>query len=69
MKRNFLWQDQDIKKAATESVTACNSLWTSLGLNQGPPDYESVALYGIEKLRFPMQPTELQALCTSLLTG
>ncbi len=20
------------------------SLWTSLGLNQGPPDYESVAL-------------------------
>ena len=45
------------------------SLWTSLGLNQGPPDYESVALYGIEKLRFPMQPTELQVLCTSLLTS
>ena len=44
-------------------------LWTSLGLNQGPPDYESVALFGIEKLRFPMQPTELQVLCTSLLTS
>ena len=40
------------KKAVTKFVTAF--LWTSLGLNQGPPDYESVALYGgclkIEKL-------------------
>ena len=34
-------------------------MWTSQGLNLGPPDYESVALFGIEKLRFPMQPTEL----------
>ena len=25
-------------------VTASFSMWTSLGLNQGPPDYESVAL-------------------------
>ena len=62
------------KKIATRLlVTAWFSLlyvlWTSLGLNQGPPDYESVALFGIEKLRFPMQPTELQALCTSLLTS
>ena len=32
------------KKAATKFVTACFPLWTSLGLNQGPPDYESVAL-------------------------
>ena len=55
------------KKAVTKFVTAF--LWTSQGLNLGPPDYESVALYGIEKLRFPMQPTELQVLCTSLLTG
>ena len=55
------------KKAVTNFVTAF--LWTSQGLNLGPPDYESVALYGIEKLRFPMQPTELQVLCTSLLTG
>ena len=38
------------------------------GLNLGPPDYESVALYGIEKLRFPMQPTELQVLCKRLQT-
>ena len=37
-------------------------------LNLGPPDYESVALYGIEKLRFPMQPTELQVLCKRLQT-
>ena len=48
-------------------------LWTSQGLNLGPPDYESVALYGIEKLRFPMQPTELQptelqVLCKRLQT-
>lgn len=35
----------------------------------GVYDYESVALFGIEKLRFPMQPTELQVLCTSLLTS
>ena len=54
------------KKAVTNFVTAF--LWTSQGLNLGPPDYESVALYGIEKLRFPMQPTELQVLCTSLST-
>ena len=26
------------------SVSAWFSMWTSLGLNQGPPDYESVAL-------------------------
>ena len=32
------------KKAVTNFVTASFSLWTSLGLNQGPPDYESVAL-------------------------
>ena len=32
------------KKAATKFVTAWFPLWTSLGLNQGPPDYESVAL-------------------------
>ena len=32
------------KKAATKFVTASFSKWTSLGLNQGPPDYESVAL-------------------------
>ena len=25
-------------------VSACFSLWTSQGLNLGPPDYESVAL-------------------------
>ena len=29
------------KKAATKFVTASFSMWTSLGLNQGPPDYES----------------------------
>ena len=33
---------KSIKKAAAESAAAF--LWTSLGLNQGPPDYESVAL-------------------------
>ena len=32
------------EKAATKFVTASFSAWTSLGLNQGPPDYESVAL-------------------------
>ena len=32
------------KKAATKFVTASFLRWTSLGLNQGPPDYESVAL-------------------------
>lgn len=32
------------KKAATNFVTASFLAWTSLGLNQGPPDYESVAL-------------------------
>ncbi len=30
------------KKAVTKFVTAF--LWTSLGLNQGPPDYESERL-------------------------
>ena len=35
---------KDIKKAATKFVTAWYSLWTSQGLNLGPPDYESVAL-------------------------
>ena len=33
---------KDIKKAVTKFVTAF--LWTSQGLNLGPPDYESVAL-------------------------
>lgn len=33
----------DTKKAATESVTAFFQ-WASLGLNQGPSDYESAAL-------------------------
>ena len=28
------------KKAATKFVTASFLMWTSLGLNQGPPDYE-----------------------------
>ena len=32
------------KKAVTNFVTASFLVWTSLGLNQGPPDYESVAL-------------------------
>ena len=32
------------KKAATKFVTALFSMWTSQGLNLGPPDYESVAL-------------------------
>ena len=32
------------QKAATRFVTAFCSLWTSQGLNLGPPDYESVAL-------------------------
>ena len=27
--------------------------WTSLGLNQGPPDYESVALIGCKGTLFP----------------
>ena len=35
---------KDIKKAVTKFVTAWYSLWTSQGLNLGPPDYESVAL-------------------------
>ena len=30
-------------KGAAIFATPC-FLWTSLGLNQGPPDYESVAL-------------------------
>ena len=34
----------DKEKSSYEFVTASFSLWTSLGLNQGPPDYESVAL-------------------------
>ena len=34
---------KDIKKAATKFVTAWYSLWTSQGLNLGPPDYESVS--------------------------
>ena len=33
---------KSIKKAVTNFVTAF--LWTSQGLNLGPPDYESVAL-------------------------
>ena len=32
---------KDIKKAATKFVTAWYSLWTSQGLNLGPPDYEN----------------------------
>ena len=32
------------EKAATFDVTAWFSVWTSQGLNLGPPDYESVAL-------------------------
>ena len=32
------------KKAATKFVTAWFPLWTSLGLNQGPPDYETLIL-------------------------
>ena len=33
----------DIKKAVRKRCFA-NCLWAILGLNQGPPDYESVAL-------------------------
>ncbi len=36
-------EDLDFMKWRT-SKTEPFSLWTSLGLNQGPPDYESVAL-------------------------
>ena len=36
------------KKKNANCLISCNYrfffLWTSLGLNQGPPDYESVAL-------------------------
>ena len=33
-----------IKKGCASVLTQPLFLWTSLGLNQGPPDYESVAL-------------------------
>ena len=44
------------KKAVTKFVTAF--LWTSQGLNLGPPDYESVAL-----------TTELQVQIWAIFTG
>ncbi len=33
-----------LKKGCKLLFTPFLCLWTSLGLNQGPPDYESVAL-------------------------
>ena len=31
-------------KKAVRKISFANCLWAILGLNQGPPDYESVAL-------------------------
>ena len=31
-------------KKAVHKISFANCLWAILGLNQGPPDYESVAL-------------------------
>ena len=31
-------------KKAVRKISIANCLWAILGLNQGPPDYESVAL-------------------------
>ena len=58
------------KKAATKFVTAWFPLWTSLGLNQGPPDYEndkmifcdsllSQFLLKFNQLRISLFPMEL----------
>lgn len=48
------------------SKSRCNRSVDQSGLE--PPDYESVALCGTRKLRFCVQPTELQALCAISLT-
>ena len=41
---NFTWISQEKKKSYEVLVTLWFSVWTSQGLNLGPPDYESVAL-------------------------
>ena len=39
------FENDHIKKELQKPLQLFNTpLWTSLGLNQGPPDYESVAL-------------------------
>ena len=39
------FENEHIKKELQKPLQLFNTpLWTSLGLNQGPPDYESVAL-------------------------
>jgi hypothetical protein len=44
------------EKAVTNVVTASFSMWTSLGLNLGPPDYESRKVMFHEILLFVITP-------------